>query len=99
VSAPSILRNGGDLDEIRPARDGFFVSMHSSGHSLPEMREQLSGARTFYASTRGDQAKRIAKARSARGFEVIPEARDEKKISLSLRPQEIHQPSTGFPQP
>jgi hypothetical protein len=60
---------------------------------------QLLGARTFYASTHRDQAKRIAKARRARDLEVIPESRGEKKFHVSFRPQEIHQPSTAFPQP
>jgi len=49
---------------------------------------QLLGARTFYASTHGDQAKRIAKARRARDLELISESARRKKISLVV-------PSTG----
>jgi len=48
----------------------------------------FSGARTFYASTHRDQAKRITKACRARDLELISESARRKNISRVV-------PSTG----
>jgi hypothetical protein len=63
-------------------------------------KNDLSGKRDdeFYAVCARDQAKRGTKPQPQAGVVMISEPASRKKILLSVHQQDLHVPSTRFPQ-
>jgi hypothetical protein len=94
------LRDGRDFDEVHASGDAFFETMDGSGHcSLRFESDCVWERRKLYAVARADQAKRRTKGDAQRGLSGFPNACPRNKFSLAIHPQEMHEPSTVFPQP
>src|SRR5262245_58135472 len=57
----------------------------------------VTGGTELYAARRDAQAKRTAKGRRRSAAREIRNAIEEKNFAVSLRQQDMHQASTGFP--
>ena len=88
VGAPAIFGDVGDLDQVVASRDGFFEAMNGGGHG------GMDSTLLCAVIKRSGSRKRTHNRRPR----VLPTDDASKKIYVSIDAQEIHQPSTGFPQ-
>jgi hypothetical protein len=95
VRAPAVLFDSGDLDDIWTSPDGFFEAMNGCGHSdaegLFETRAILRFERNETSEAPYEGAPQFQSSKMSR-------ASVRKEIVLSIHPQEMHGPYTGFAQ-
>src|SRR4029453_481898 len=98
IGTPPVVGDGRHLDQVRSSGNGLFEAMEYGGHVV-DVESLKNGKAELYAAARGKQAKRRTKARAHGGVAPFPSARVESIFSSAPHAQDMHGPSTGFPQP
>src|SRR5262249_12266177 len=98
VGAPAIPRHLDDLDQIRASCNRLFVTMHGTTHWSRRGVDLAGKGWRFYERWGAHKASRPTKAHAQCAQRTIWRERRKKKFHVSVRAQEMHSRSTGFPQ-